>query len=242
MSQRAQRHVAMLLAGPAVSPVTGWPVGFWWSELTHPFWEFEQAGYEITLASPEGGRVEPDAYSDPDDPSGYSAGDWLSRGFKASDTHVGRLANTVAIDALDPARFDAIFLVGGQSPMVTFRSDARVAELVVASYESGRPTALVCHATCVLLEARGAGGDLLVSGRTWTGFANSEEDAADAAVGRRIQPFRIEDEARALTTNFVVEEAFTPHALADGNLITGQQQHSGTPAARLVIDQLEVRR
>jgi hypothetical protein len=36
-------------------------------------------------------------------------------------------------------------------------------------------------------------GRLLVDGKTWTGFANSEAQFADSFVGKRIQPFWIED-------------------------------------------------
>ena len=38
----------------------------------------------------------------------------------------------------------------------------------------------------------------LVKAKTWTGFANSEEQFADNFVGQRIQPFWIEDEARKI--------------------------------------------
>jgi putative intracellular protease/amidase len=100
---------------------------------------------------------------------------------------------------------------------------------------------VICHATCVLLTARLNDGTPLVDGKTWTGFANSEEEYADDYVGRRIQPFRIEDEARKLEgTNFIVNSRFKPHAVRDGNLITGQQQYSGTAAARLMIAALGV--
>ena len=104
---------------------------------------------------------------------------------------------------------------------------------------AGKVTAVVCHATCVLLDATTPDGELVVRGRTWTGFANSEEAFADEFVGQRIQPFWIEDEAARLAdTNFVVHGRFRVHAVRDGNLITGQQQYSGAAAARLVIDAL----
>jgi putative intracellular protease/amidase len=91
----------------------------------------------------------------------------------------------------------------------------------------------------VLLDAATPDGELVVKGRTWTGFANSEEAYADEFVGQRIQPFWIEDEAARLEdTNFIVQGRFRPHAVRDGNLITGQQQYSGAAAARLVIDAL----
>ena len=105
----------------------------------------------------------------------------------------------------------------------------------------GKVTAVVCHATSVLLKTRLSTGELLVEGKTWTGFANAEEAFADNFVGQRIQPFWIEDEAKELSdTNFIVDSAFKAHAVCDGRLITGQQQYSGAAAARLVIEALGV--
>lgn len=233
------KRVLLLASNPAVSAQTEWPVGFWWAELTHPYWEFAEAGYEVTIASPDGGALQADSWSDPADESGYSAHDLISRGFITSPEHAALVQDTPALASLDVDAFDAVFLVGGQAPMFTFRQDARVKDFVGSCLADGKVVAVVCHATCVLLDARMPDGGLIVAGRTWTGFANSEEQYADQYVGRRIQPFWIEDEARALTgTNFVVHGRFRPHAVRDGNLITGQQQYSGAAAARLAIDAL----
>jgi putative intracellular protease/amidase len=101
-------------------------------------------------------------------------------------------------------------------------------------------TAVLCHATCILLKTKFK-GKLLVEGETWTGFANSEEAFSDSYVGKRIQPFWIEDEARKLPgTNFIVSGRFKPHAARDGNLTTGQQQFSGAAVVRLDIEALDV--
>lgn len=234
-----RKKVLLVAANPATSPTTGWPIGFWWAELTHPWWAFTEAGYEVELRSPAGGTLQADAYSDPEDASGYSAHDLLSLGFKRSPAHARLLADTPSLEGVDPAGYDAVLLTGGQSPMVTFRGNRKVQDLVVAFHQAGKVTALVCHATCVLLEARLPGGDLLVKGRTWTGFADAEERYADGFVGKRIQPFWIESEARKLEgTNFVVDQPFRAFAVRDGLLVTGQQQNSGAAAARLVIEAL----
>lgn len=59
--------------------------------------------------------------------------------------------------------------------------------------------------------------------------------------GKRIQPFRIEDEAKQLpNTNVIVAQRFAAFAVRDGRLITGQQQYSGGAAAKLVIKALGV--
>jgi putative intracellular protease/amidase len=234
-----KKRVLLLAANPAVSETTGWPIGFWWAELTHPFWIFTEAGYEIEIRSPRGGALVADGYSDPEDTSGYSAHDILSLGFKKSKAHAALLESTKPIDGVKVADYDAVFVIGGQSPMVTFRGEAKLQKLIADFYEAGKIVAVVCHGTCLLLETRLSNGKLLVDGKTWTGFANSEEQFADSFVGKRIQPFWIEDEARKIPgTNFVVDQPFRDFAVRDGRLVTGQQQHSGTAAARLVVEAL----
>lgn len=235
---RAKR-VLLVASNPAVSSQTGWPIGFWWAELTHPYWELIHAGYEVEIRSPDGGPLQGDAYSDPEDQSGYSAEDFLSRGFKSSPGHAALLENTASLDDVTVDSFDAVMFSGGQGPMYTFFENEKVHRVVREYFEAGKPTCLICHATCVLLRARRSDGELIVTGKTWTGFANAEEQFADEAAGQTIQPFRIEDEARKLVgTNFLVEQAFRPFAVRDGNLITGQQQFSGAVAARKLIEAL----
>ena len=234
-----KKKILMIVANPGTSPTTGWPVGFWWAEVTHPFWAFTEAGYEVEIASPGGGDLVADGFSDPEDASGYSAADILSLGFKKSPSHAAMLAGTKSIAQLDPAAYDAIFVAGGQSPMVTMIDDSALHAFVARAYEAGKVVAIVCHGTCILLKTRLSNGELLVKGKTWTGFANSEEAFADAWVGRKIQPFWIEEEAKALAdTNFIVSGMFKPFAIRDGNLITGQQQFSGAAAAELVVQTL----
>ena len=241
-SPRAKR-ILLIAANPAVSPTTGWPIGFWAAELTHPYWAFTEAGYQVDIVSPSGGKLQIDSYSDPRDASGYSASDILSLGFLSSPTHAALLDNTPAISTVKVADYDAVFLAGGIG-ITPFRSmavidNAPLHQLVAAFWEAGKVVSVVCHATCVLLKVRLADGSLLVDGKTWTGFANSEEQFADSFVGQKIQPFWIEDEARKLpNTNFVVHSRFREFALRDGRLVTGQQQFSGAAAARLTIEAL----
>jgi len=231
--------ILMVVSSPAISGQTGWPIGFWASELTHPLHVFEEAGYEVHLASTAGGKIEMDAYSDPTDDSGYSAHDVISLGYLQQESFQARLADTPAIQNVSISDYDAIFLVGGQGPMYTYRGNTTLENLFVGFYESGKPSVAVCHSTCLLLEAKTSNGDLLVEGKTWTGFADTEEAYADQAVGQQIQPFRIEEEARKIPgTTFQVAAPFSSYAITDGLLITGQQQNSGAAAARMLVELL----
>jgi putative intracellular protease/amidase len=231
--------ILMVASSPSVSRQTGWPIGFWAAELTHPMRVFEEAGYEVELVSTEGGKLEMDGYSNPLDPSGYSADDIISLGYLQKPEFKRMLENTRKLTEVNPKDYAAIFLVGGQGPMYTFKGNTNLQKLFVSFYEAGKPSAAVCHSATLLLEAKTSQGDLLVKGKTWTGFANAEEDYADQAVGQKIQPYRIEDEARKIPgTTFKVAAPFASYAIQDGHLITGQQQNSGAAAAELVVDLL----
>ncbi len=229
----------MVASSPAVSKQTGWPIGFWAAELTHALRIFQEAGYEVELASTEGGKLMMDSYSNPTDASGYSAHDIISLGYMQQESFKALLENTSTLSDVNPNDYQAIFLVGGQGPMYTFRNNTALENLFACFYESGKPSAAVCHSATLLLGAKTSSGKLIVDGKTWTGFANSEEDFADAAVGMKIQPYRIEDEAKKLAnTTFKVAAPFSSYAIQDGNLITGQQQNSGAAVAELVVKAL----
>ncbi|MCK6544486.1 type 1 glutamine amidotransferase domain-containing protein, partial [Myxococcota bacterium] len=110
------KRVAIVIANPTTSSTTGWPVGFWWSELTHPYYAFHEAGYEVEIFSPAGGKCEADGMSDPRDPSGYSATDLISMGFIHTPSLAALVERTKPISELSVARFDAIVVAGGQAP------------------------------------------------------------------------------------------------------------------------------
>lgn len=235
----AKGKILMVASSPSVSKQTGWPIGFWAAELTHPLRVFQEAGYDVELVSTEGGKLVMDGYSNPTDASGYSAHDVISLGYMQQKSFNDMLANTKKLTEVDAKNYDAIFLVGGQGPMYTFKGNKDLEKLFVAFYEAGKPSSAVCHSTTLLLEAKKSNGELLVKGKTWTGFADAEEEFADKAVGMKIQPYRIETEAKKIAgTTFKISAPFSSYAIADGNLITGQQQNSGAAAAELVVKQL----
>lgn len=60
--------VLMIASNPSVSKQTGWPIGVWYAELTHPYWIFSEAGYTVDIASPDGGEIKFDGFSDPETP------------------------------------------------------------------------------------------------------------------------------------------------------------------------------
>jgi putative intracellular protease/amidase len=240
------KRIAVVIANPTISTTTGWPVGFWWSELTHSWDAFREVGYEVEIFSPAGGKCEPDAISDPRDPSGYSASDLVTMGFVHTPSLFALVEKTKPVEEIDLRRFDAIVVAGGQAPLFAYDRATALHQKFVEFYEAGKIAAALCHGVAVLRHATLSNGELLVRGKTVTGFANVEEDFADRAVwdmgalpeGKSLMPWRIEDELRKLGANFVQAGRFRGFAVRDGNLVTGQQNFSGRETAALIIEAL----
>lgn len=243
VNKNKPKRVAIVISNSAVSTTTGWPVGFWWSELTHPYYAFEEKGFEVELFSPQGGVCLADGYSDPRDASGYSSSDLISMGFINTPKLAALVEKTKPVSELHYTNFDAILVAGGQAPMFTFEKEKILQQKFVEFYEAGKIACALCHGTALLRYAKLSSGEYLVKGKTVTGFANVEEDFADQAVwqmgalakDKHVMPWRIEDELKKMGANYVQAGLWKSFAIRDGNLITGQQNFSGAETAELII-------
>ncbi len=242
-TERPKEKILIIASNGAISTQTGWPIGAWYSEVTHPYWEFTQAGYEVEFASPEGGQISFDPYSDPEHESKLSASDLISLGFKKSADKTELVKNSKKVSAINASDYKAIFISGGLGPMQTMYKNSTIEKFVVSFYQSGKPVGIICHATSILLHAKLPSGKLIVEGKKWTGYSNLEEDILDNNVNKKVNAFRIEEEAKKIVkTQFSVAPPFVPYVVRDGNLVTGQQQSSGSEAAKVILDILKEKR
>jgi len=237
VSSRPKR-VLIVVANPATASTVGWPVGFWGAELTHPYYELTERGFEVTIASPAGGKVELDTLSDPRDPSKWSSEDLITMGFVNTPELMALLDDTPRVADLDLDEYDAIMVAGGLSPMWTYRDSEPLKDAIRHFYESERPAGIYCHGTAALADLKLTDGSYLVAGKTVTGFSNQEEDYSDGFVGQTVMPWRIEDVLRERGANYIQGGLFKAFAVRDGRLITGQQQYSGRRVAQMLIEAL----
>jgi|SRR4051812_12255259 putative intracellular protease/amidase len=206
---------------------TGRKTGFWLEELAAPYYRFKDAGWEITLASPAGGRPpldpksnEPDFQTD------------LTRRFEADADAEKQLGSTVRLDAVKTADFDTVFYPGGHGPLWDLAEDPTSIALIEEFTAAGKPVALVCHAPGVLRHVKAADGTPLVSGRNVTGFANTEEEGVGLT---GIVPFLVEDELKANGGNYAKTDDWAPFVVVDGLLVTGQNPASSAAAADTLV-------
>lgn len=135
---------------------------------------------------------------------------------------------------MNAADYDAIFYVGGHGPVIDLPYDATSIKLIEEFYASGKITAAVCHAPAVFLKTKAPNGEPLVKGKKFTGFSNTEEEAA-GGVGSI--PFSLEDELTKLGGKYEKTADWGEKVVVDGNLYTGQNPASaGALAARITKD------
>ena len=206
---------------------TGKKTGFWLEEFAAPYYVFKDAGAEITLASPKGGQPPLDPSSDAED-----AQSGATVRFKGDGAAQIDLANTTRLSQVSADGFDAIFYPGGHGPLWDLAEDDTSKSLIEAFASSNRPVGAVCHAPAVFRHTKDAGGKPLVSGKTVTGFTNTEEEAVGLT---DVVPFLVEDMLKANGGVYRKGDDWASFVVTDGWLVTGQNPASSEEAAKQLL-------
>jgi len=210
---------------------TGEKTGFWLEELAAPYYRFIDAGAEITLASPQGGHPPLDPKSSAED-----AQTEATRRFEADETAMRALANTHKLSEVNADEFDAVFYPGGHGPLWDLVNDYTSIHLIEETLQSNKPIALVCHAPGVLKKVKDSEGHSIVSGKSVTGFSNTEEEGVGLT---NIVPFLVEDMLKENGGHYSKADDWQVHVQQDGLLITGQNPASSAATADALLDLLK---
>ena len=207
---------------------SGKPTGIWVEELAVPYYQFIDAGMNVTIASPLGGAV-------PFDPSSVAATGKNSpqvERFLADADAQKAVQTTHTVTTLDPAVLDAVFFPGGHGTMWDLPNNSAVTTLVEKQFAANKIVAAVCHGPAGLVSAKRADGKSILFGKKVNAFTDAEEVAAGLM---EVIPFTLESRIRELGGVFESVANWQPHAVRDGNLITGQNPASSEKVAALVL-------
>ena len=222
--------VLMVLTSHDTLGNTGRKTGFWLEELAAPYYAFKDAGAEIVLASPKGGKPPLDPKSNEPD----SQTEFTHR-FEADAEAMAQLATTVRLDSVSQADFDTVFYPGGHGPLWDLAEDKHSIALIESFIAAGKHVAFVCHAPGVLRHVKTLEGKPLVEGRKVTGFTNTEEEAVGLT---DVVPFLVEDELIAKGGVYSKGGDWSSYVVTDGLLITGQNPTSSAATAEQLLKQL----
>jgi putative intracellular protease/amidase len=199
--------------------------GYEMDELSQAWAIFRDNGFEVHIASPQGGAVEADRY-DPKHPANAR--------LLADATAMRELAATRATATLEAEDYAGVFVVGGKGAMFDLPKDKALATLIGSVHDHGGVVSAVCHGPAALVDVRSADGRLLVANRAVNGFSN-EEEAIFGKQWAKEYAFRIEDAMRERGARWEEAPLMLPHVAIDGRLITGQNPYSTTGVAEAVV-------
>lgn len=104
---------------------TGEKTGFWLEEFTSPYYEFIDNGYEVTIASPKGGKPSVD-------PKNAQKGNQTesTQRFEKDKLAQKKLENTMVLSQVSASSYDTLFLPGGHGPKWDLSADKNMKKLV----------------------------------------------------------------------------------------------------------------
>ncbi|MEP7163132.1 MAG: type 1 glutamine amidotransferase domain-containing protein [Ferruginibacter sp.] len=223
--------VLMVLTSHGELGNTGEKTGFWIEEFAAPYYVLEDAGVEITLASPKGGQPPIDPKSEDENSQTH-----FTRRFATDVMLKEKLSSTHKLSEMIADYYDGVFYPGGHGPLWDLTTDENSIGLIQAFNDKQKPIAFVCHAPAALLNTQIQNGDPLVKDKEVTGFSNNEEASIKLT---DTVPFLLEDSLIKLGARYTKSTSWEVNVKKDGNLITGQNPASSEEAAKVFLQALK---
>lgn len=235
------RSALLVLTGSTVWTMkdgTPHPTGYWAREFMEAYNVFKDAGLDVDVATPGGVGAQVDElsyalpYNDNDT-------DFVARQKVFLKDLDATLSAPLKLEAVEPGRYDVVFLIGGHGPMQDLAVHPSIGAVLAANLDDpAKFVGGVCHGPAGFLSAHRADGTWLFKGRKLTAFTNEEETQATFAGNA---PWLLEDRLRLAGAQFEAAAPWTTHVVVDGNLVTGQQNVSSGAAATAILEQVKAR-
>jgi putative intracellular protease/amidase len=217
----------------ALGETGGQPSGVMASEMTHPYYNFLDAGMAVDVASVEGGEIPVDPQTlmfmikTPEDER-----------FLNDPAFQAKVKNSLRIDDVDFTQYDIIFMAGGWGAAYDLGYSPVLAEKISEAYYAQTPViGGVCHGVLGLINAKDRDGNLLIAGRRMTGVS----DKQIKELGIEITPQHPETELRKAGAIYesqtAFQDIFATHVVVDDEerFVTGQNQNSGHETAQKMM-------
>jgi putative intracellular protease/amidase len=207
---------------------------FWLSEVTHPYWHFIERGIEVDFASPAGGKVVYDPYSDPYFKNSTEAEDLVSKGFLSDKELLSKLESTLVLKDVDLTRYDAVHIAGGRGATFDLYPNADVAKVLEHFWAKDKVVGAICHGAIAL-------GNVpeRVRGRKTTGYTREGDENLQRMFGKNFLiphfPQTVLEEVGSKYSRVAPDD---PYVIRDGKLITGQNQQSASEYALVFLHTL----
>ena len=203
--------------------------GYELTELSRAYYVFVANGFEVDVASPQGGK--PPVVIDDDDMGKFDYA------FLNDSIAQYKTSHTIAMKEVDATAYEAVFFVGGKGAMFDFPENKEIQSIVRNYYQSGKVIGAVCHGPAALVNVTLDNGRPLLENKMVSSFTNEEELLLipDATT---IFPFLLQDKLIAQGAKFNEGAMYLETISHDKNLVTGQNPWSTWSLAETMIKQL----
>ncbi|WFL77789.1 type 1 glutamine amidotransferase domain-containing protein [Altererythrobacter arenosus] len=199
--------------------------GYELTELARAYYVFRANGYDVEIASPQGGRAPVNIDEE------LTEADYAF----LNDPEAQRLVNaTRRLTDVDSSEYDAVYFVGGKGAMFDFGNNPEAEDLAVHIYERGGVVGAVCHGPAALVGARLSDGTPFLVDKSVAGFTNEEEIFLIPNAGE-VFPFLLEDALRDQSSHYTEAQKYLDHTVVDGRLVTGQNPWSTWSVAEEMV-------
>jgi putative intracellular protease/amidase len=211
--------------------ISGSDTAFWLSEVTHPYWHLTERGVDVDLASPNGGKVVYDPYSDPYFEHSTESEDLVSKGFLSDKALVAKLETTLKLKDVDLDRYDAVHVAGGRGATFDLFPNEDVAKALESFWAKDKVVGAICHGAIAL-------GNIpnRVRGRRTTGYTREGDQELQRMFGSDFIipnfPQTVLEEAGSIYSRVGAND---PYVIRDGRLVTGQNQQSASEYALVLL-------
>lgn len=202
--------------------------GYEFGEFASAYLVFKNNGLAVDVASPVGGKVEPDA---------YNPNDTRNALVLADEVIMAKLNNSLAMSSIKASDYDAVLVIGGKGAMFDLPTDKKLQSIIGDIYQTGGIVSAVCHGPAALVNVKLNNGDYLVKGKKVNGFTNLEENLFGQKWINEFD-FLLEDKLKARGGQFQSSPMMLSHVAKDGRLITGQNPTSTPAVAEAVVRSL----
>src|ERR1700735_934565 len=207
---------------------------FWLSEVTHPYWHFIERGLEVDFASPSGGKVVYEHYSDPYSKNSTESEDLVSKGFLSDKALVAKLDSTLILKDVDLSNYDAVHVAGGRGATFDLYPNPDVAKALEYFWAKDKVVGAICHGAIALgnIPERGRG-------RKTTGYTREGDENLQRMFGKTfLIPHFPQTVLEEVGSNYSRVAPDDPYVIRDGKLITGQNQQSASEYALVFLHTL----
>jgi putative intracellular protease/amidase len=204
---------------------------FWLSEVTHPYWHLIERGVDVDFASPAGGKVVYDRYSDPYFEQSTEPDDLVSKGFLSDKELVAKLDTTLKLKDVDLDSYDAVHVAGGRGATFDLYPSEDVAMALEHFWARNKVVGAICHGAIAL-----GNTPARIRGRRTTGYTLEGDQELQRLFGSNFliphYPQTVLEEAGSKYSRVGAND---PYVIRDGRLVTGQNQQSASEYALVLL-------